>query len=93
VPDFMTLLNKEIQPALFEEDYCKYKKEKGNGLIDHSVPFSFNDIKMLIVKTDNQVTEIKKLLQHENHTIHVFTHDEIKQSIIGVNHQLVTEKK
>ena len=93
VPDFMTLLNKEIQPALFEEDYCKYKKEKGNGLIDHSVPFSFNDIKMLIVKTDNQVTEIKKLLQHENHTIHVFTHDEINQSIIGVHHQLVTEKK
>jgi hypothetical protein len=93
VPDFNKLLSKGIKPSLFEEEYHEYKREKGNGLINHSVSFTFDDIKMLIVKTDNQVTQLKKRLKDEKHSIHVFSHKEIKQSIIGIDHQLVTEKK
>jgi hypothetical protein len=48
---------------------------------------------MLIVKTDKQAMQLKKLLKDKNHSIHIFSHKEIKQSIIGIGHQLITETK
>lgn len=93
IPDFNYLLQNNIKPALLEKEYDEYKKTNGNGLINHSVPFTLDDIKILIVKTDKQATELKELIKGKNHSIHIFSHKEIKQSIIGVEHQLITEKK
>ena len=93
VPDFNSLLQNSIKPALFENEYDEYKTEHGNGLINHSVSFTLDDVKMLIVKTDKLAMQLKKLLKDKNHSIHIFSQKEIKQSIIGIGHQLITETK
>lgn len=90
VPDFKELMEKNILPFLTEEQYEKYKKTNDATTINYEIPFSLDDIKMIIVRTKNQVDEIKKILNY-NDKIHIFSHDEIKQNIIGIGHQI--EKK
>lgn len=93
VPDFNDLLSKGIMPCLLENDYNEYKKIKGNSLIQSSIPFTLADIKMLIVQTDKQAIKLKQKLKNISQSIHVFSQNEIKQSIIGIGHQIDKEKK
>ena len=90
VPDFKELIDKNILPFLKEEDYDLYREKHGTAIINYEISFSLDDIKMIIVRTENQANEIKKLLK-DNNSIHIFTHDEIKQNIIGIGHKI--EKK
>lgn len=93
IPDFDILLKKNISPVLLEKEYQEYKDSHGNGRIDIKVPFSFNDVKIIIVKTDKQVSTILTALRKINSSIstHVFSHEEIKHNIIGTGHQIITE--
>ena len=90
VPDYDDLLKENIDPILDEEKYNDYKNKHGNTRIDIRVPFTFDDLKVIIVRTDNQVGECKKLLKGAD--VHVFSHNEIKQSVIGIGHQIKGEK-
>lgn len=90
VPDYNDLLNKGVIPFVDEEQYNNYKAKHGNARIDVTLPFSLNDLKIIIVKTDKQANKLKKLLKAMD--IHIFSHNEIKQSIIGKGHQITTEK-
>jgi len=93
VPDYDLLLKKSILPILKEDDYYAYKESNKSTRIDISIPFSFDDLKVIIVKTSKQVETCHILLKKmvPDHTIHIFSHDEIKQTIIGTGHQILTE--
>lgn len=86
VPDYNELLNKGVKPIVDEGQYNHYKEEHGNTHLNISLPFTFNDLKIIIVKTDKQVKKLKKLFKEKD--IHIFSHKEIKQSIIGKGHQI-----
>ena len=86
VPDYNELLNKGVKPIVDEGQYNHYKEEHGNAHLNISLPFTFNDLKIIIVKTDKQVKKLKKLFKEKD--IHIFSHKEIKQSIIGKGHQI-----
>ncbi|MBO5878655.1 MAG: hypothetical protein J6Q29_04210 [Alistipes sp.] len=90
VPDYNVLLAKGLDQYLTPEEYDNYKATNGNTLINISLPFSYDDLKVIIVKTENQVRIWKRLLKHTD--IHIFSHNEIKQSIIGIGHQIEGER-
>lgn len=90
IPDYNVLIQKNIPPFLNEDQYKDYKNKNGNLQIDVTLPFTFNDLKIIIVKTDKQANQLKEFLKKDD--IHIFTHNEIKQSIIGIGHQIITEK-
>lgn len=90
VPDYNDLLNKGIIPFVHEEQYKNYKEKHGNARINITLPFTIDDLKVIIVKTDNQADELRKLTIAKG--IHIFSHNEIKQSIIGRGHQIETKK-
>lgn len=93
VPDFDDLLKKKIDPVLREQDYQKYKTNNRSGRIDFSIPFSFNDVEIIIVKTEKQVATVQAALRKiiPGASTHVFSHEEIKQNIIGTGHQIIKE--
>lgn len=94
IPDMNELLNRKIEPVLSEEGYVKYKNNNGNGRINETVSFDITDLKIIIVRTAKQVTEIQKYLSKRfpGNNVHVFSHEEIKQNIIGINHSVETER-
>ena len=81
-------VNKILNSLMYEGIVIRRKVfTKGSYYYEYKI---IDDIKMIIVRTENQANEIKKLLK-DNNSIHIFTHDEIKQNIIGIGHQI--EKK
>ena len=90
VPDYDSLKNENIAPVLIEEKYNKYKESNGNSRIDKKISFSLEDLEIIIVKTDNQVRVLREYLTKKKiSSIHVFSHKEIKQNIIGTGHQII----
>ena len=93
VPDFDTLIGKNITPILNEDSYKEYKEKKGSARIDISLPFKYSDLEMIIVKTEKQASGLQKALNTKDPSlsVHVFSHKEIKQNIIGTGHQIIKE--
>ena len=93
VPDFDSLLGKRITPVLTEDAYKEYKEKNGNARIDISIPFKYSDLEMIIVKTEKQASGLQKALNKKdpNLSVHVFSHEDIKQNIIGTGHQIIKE--
>lgn len=63
VPDLAELAKKKIAPILYERDYNDYKASNKNARINLSIPFTFDDIKIIIVKTDKQVAFLEDKLK------------------------------
>lgn len=95
IPDYDSLIKKSISPFLTEKDYNDYKNKKGSSRIEYTIPFSIPDLEIIITKTDKQVLSIRKGLKdiYPDHSVHVFSHREIKQNIIGTGHQIIKEPK
>lgn len=93
VPDFDTLIRKNIAPILNEDSYKEYKVKNGNARIDISIPFKLSDLEMIIVKTEKQSSGLQKAFNTKDPSlsVHVFSHEEIKQNIIGTGHQIIKE--
>lgn len=84
----------QYSPILIGGNYEKYKKEHNDkSLLEIGVDFTFKDIKYLIVKSEQNRTEVEEILKKdkdERH-IHIFTKKEILEEFIGIEHNI--EKK
>lgn len=93
VPDFDELMKEGISPVLSRKLYDEYKNRQGDSLIEKTVGFTLADIEIIIVKTKKQVEDCRRRLykMDPQNSIHVFSHDEIKQNVIGMWHQVLKE--
>ena len=92
VPDYDLIQRYNYSPLMLEDEYRTYKKQhNGQSLInDIRINFSIEDIAYILISNKNQIGRVKKLLMGENHSIGIFSYDQIVQNIIGINHNRKT---
>lgn len=91
-PDSKLLKEKGLKQYLSENEYIVYKSKYGSGRVAITKEFSWNDLKIIIVETDEEVVRYKELLNKYNphSSFNIFTHKEIKQTVIGTGHQIIS---
>ena len=69
------------QPKLFKKDKEKFQTEIGKKVL----PFEFDDIRFIILDTEEQKKEIAHILSELPHKsyLNLFTNDEVKQNFFG----------
>ncbi len=91
VPDFSIL--SQYSAKQFITNYEDYKKNHRNTSFlstELNVPFKWDDLKYVVVEKDEEKDEIKELIKNiskkNNLNISFFTNKEVKEDIIGLNH-------
>ena len=94
VPYFTQLRGK--QQMLSMEEYASYKEaHNGKSLLDDvSIEFDYSDIKYLIVKSDANAAQAKRILgDHlQKSNIIILTKPQVEYDIIGSNHNIPVVK-
>ena len=84
------------QQMLSMEEYASYKEAHGgNSLLDDiSIEFDYSDIKYLIVKSDANAAQAKRILGAHFHisNIIILTKPQVEYDIIGSNHNIPVVK-
>ena len=84
------------QQMLSMEEYASYKEAHGgNSLLDDiSIEFDYSDIKYLIVKSDANAAQAKRILGDHFHisNIIILTKSQVEYDIIGSNHNIPVVK-
>ena len=92
IPKLKELQELNLQPILFEDEYKEYKKHnKDLSLLPHlNIPFSYNDIRYIILKDDKSIENVKHILSKEidlsKTNISFFTTSQIEEDFIGISH-------
>ena len=92
IPKLKELQELNLQPILFEDEYKEYKKHnKELSLLPHlNIPFSYNDIRYIILKDDKSIEDVKHILSKEidlsKTNISFFTTSQIEEDFIGISH-------
>lgn len=90
VPYFTQL--KGNKHMLSMEEYASYKKtHKGKSLLDEvSIEFDYDDINYIVVKSDMNVAQTKKIFGDSLHkfNVNILTKDQVVYDIIGSNHNI-----
>ena len=88
---YFTLL-KGNKHMLSMEEYASYKKtHKGKSLLDEvSIEFDYDDINYIVVKSDMNVAQTKKIFGDSLHkfNVNILTKDQVVYDIIGSNHNI-----
>ncbi len=78
--------------VLSDSEYEQYKKQNnGNSCTKMAIPFDLNDIKYIIVLNENNIAEVKKVLNNSNPSNSlpiILTKKQIEDDIIGKNHNV-----
>lgn len=97
IPTVKNLTDIKEKLYLSKDEYKKYKSRNKNSSIVSdilSVPFDYNDIKYFILKDEDSINEIKKILTKEidlsQNRISFFTISQVKADFIGNNHNEVS---
>ena len=81
---------------LSREEYASYKEaHNGKSLLDDvSIEFDYSDIKYLIVKSDANAAQAKRILGDHFHisNIIILTKPQVEYDIIGSNHNIPVVK-
>ena len=81
---------------LSREEYASYKEaHNGKSLLDDvSIEFDYSDIKYLIVKSDANAAQAKRILGDHFHisNIIILTKSQVEYDIIGSNHNIPVVK-
>lgn len=86
---FITETDKEgIPPYILEEQYEEFKKENGSSMLDFGVAFDYSDIKYLIVNSESNVEEVRKILSKEGSfsNILIVTKKDVMEDFVGIEH-------
>lgn len=94
VPAFDNLKNNNSLPYLTNSQYNNFKEQNGSSLLRPTMKLSFDwdDVKYIIVENEANIDEIKKLIKKQsgldNLRINYFTNQEVREDILGGNHNL-----
>lgn len=83
--------------SLSSVEYEEYKTRHANKAIIPKlfIPFSWADVRFIIVKAENQINYFRKLLADlkcDNTSIGIFSQKRVRQDFIGVAHNIKKEK-
>ena len=79
--------------SLSSNEYEEYKKQHVDKAIIPKIfiPFSWSDVRFIIVKAENQINHFKKMLADlkcDNTSIGIFSQKRVRQDFIGVAHNI-----
>lgn len=86
---FITETDKEgIPPYILEEEYEEFKNKNGSSMLNFGVSFEYSDIKYLIVNSESNIEEVKKILSREGEfsNILIVTKKDVMEDFIGIEH-------
>lgn len=97
VPTVDLLEAKSIKPFLTSTNYQKYKDENKSSIIRSlKLSFEWEDIRFIIVNNDKNIDEMREIIEKKSGgkklRINYFTNEQIKEDVIGTNHNLVTSE-
>lgn len=83
--------------SLSSVEYEEYKTRHANKaiILKLFIPFSWADVRFIIVKAENQINYFRKLLADlkcDNTSIGIFSQKRVRQDFIGVAHNIKKEK-
>lgn len=88
VPHITETDKEGIPPFILEEQYEEFKKANGSSMLDFGVSFEYSDIKYLIVNSESNIEEVKKVLSREGtfSNILIVTKKDVMEDFIGIEH-------
>ena len=88
VPTISDADKKAIPLYILEEHYEEFKKLNGSSMLDFGVPFEYSDIKYLIVNSESNIEEVRKILSREGvcPNILIVTKKDVMEDFIGIEH-------
>lgn len=97
VPTIDLLRKKSIKPFYTSTDYQQYKDENKSSMIRSlKLPFEWEDIRFIIVDNNKNIDEMRSIIEKmsgkKDLRINYFTNDQIKEDVIGTNHNLVVSE-
>lgn len=98
VPRPKILKSNGIELFLTENEYKIYKARTGNSLIKSMIiPFEWEEIRFIIVENDDNIDEFKEIVERKSGKkdlrINYFTNAQIKNDVIGGNHNVKLQIK
>lgn len=88
---FITETDKEgILSYILEEQYEEFKKVHGLSMLDFGVSFEYSDIKYLIVNSDSNIEEVKKIISKDSSlsNILIVTKKDVMEDFVGIEHNV-----
>lgn len=88
----ITEIDKEgVLPYILENQYEEFKKVNGSSMLDFGVSFEYSDIKYLIVNSEHNIEDVKKILYSEGtfSNILIVTKKQVMEDFIGIEHNEV----
>lgn len=78
----------EVMPYLTEDGYADYKKQIGHSRLDFGVSFEYSDIKYLIVNSESNIKDVRKILSSSPEVSHIniVTKKDVMEDFIGIEH-------
>lgn len=77
-----------IPPFIIEEQYEEFKKKNGSSMLDFGVSFDYSDIKYLIVNSEANIEEVRKILAKDGDAsnILIVTKKDVMEDFVGIEH-------
>lgn len=79
-----------IPPYILEEQYEEFKKANGSSMLGFGVSFEYSDIKYLIVNSESNIDEVKKILSKDGSfsNILIVTKKDVMEDFVGIEHNV-----